>query len=146
MSLLPKKYIVSGDSNSDHRGIVRYVNQFNLDSIKRFYTITHHQIDFARAWQGHKYESKYFHVVKGSFLINWIKVDSWTLPSKNLNIQAIILIETEPEILVIPQGHVTGLKALIPDSTLVIFSDATLEASQSDDYRYDNNYWDMVTP
>lgn len=137
--------LIKGNNHKDHRGIIRFVNDFHFEKIKRFYTITHPDTNIIRAWQGHKLESKYFYVTKGSFLINWIEIDNWEKPSTDLKINAHTLSETQSEILIIPPGHVNGFKALEPDSTMIVFSDMTLEESKNDDFRFDLDYWKFVT-
>ena len=133
--------IIKGSEHTDNRGIIRFVNDFTFEGIKRFYTITHPDASVIRAWQGHKLETKHFYVAKGSFLINWIEIDNWQQPSKDLKINAHILSESQSEILIIPPGHVNGLKALETGSILVSFSNMTLEESKDDDYRFPKDYW-----
>lgn len=133
--------LIKGNIHKDHRGIVRFVNDFDFERIKRFYTITHPDTSVIRAWQGHKLKTKYFYVNKGSFLINWIEIDNWQQPSKELEINSYTLSDTQSEILIIPPGHVNGFKALEPDSTMMVFSDMLLEDSKNDDYRFPEDYW-----
>lgn len=133
--------IIKGGIFIDDRGEVRYINDFRFEAIKRFYVIKHSMVDIIRAWQGHKLESKYFYVTKGSFLINWINIDNWEHPSKDLIINTHILSDTQSEILIIPPGHVNGFKALEPDSTMMVFSDMLLEDSKKDDYRFPVEMW-----
>lgn len=133
--------LIKGSQHTDHRGTVRFVNDFNFDGIKRFYSITHPDITTIRAWQGHKLETKHFYVTKGSFLVNWIAIDNWEQPSKDLVINIHTLTDTQSEILIIPAGHVNGFKALEPNSILMVFSDRSLEETQLDDYRYEPDYW-----
>lgn len=135
--------LIKGNIHIDQRGIVRFVNDFHFENVKRFYTITHPNTNTIRAWQGHKLETKYFYVTKGSFLINWIKIDNWQQPSKDLETNTHTLSDSESEILIIPPGHVNGFKALEPDSTMIVFSDMLLEESKEDDYRFPVNYWDI---
>lgn len=133
--------IFKGKTFNDHRGTLRFVNEFTFKGIKRFYTVTHHDTHIIRAWQGHKKETKYFFVAKGSFVINWIAIDNWESPSKDNKINTYILSDTQSEILVIPPGHVNGFKALEPDSTMMVFSDMLLEDSKKDDYRFPVEMW-----
>lgn len=133
--------LIKGSQHTDQRGTVRFANDFNFDGIKRFYSITHPDTTIIRAWQGHKLETKYFYVTKGSFLVNWIAIDNWVQPSKDLVINTYTLTDTQSEILIIPSGHVNGFKALEPNSTLIIFSDKELEESKLDDYRFPFDYW-----
>lgn len=137
--------LIKGNIHIDHRGIVRFVNDFHFENIKRFYTITHPDTSIIRAWQGHKLETKYFYVTKGSFLINWIKIDNWEQPSKDLFINKHILKATQSEILIIPSGNVNGFKALEADSMVIVFSDMSLEESKGDDFRFPADYWKLVT-
>jgi dTDP-4-dehydrorhamnose 3,5-epimerase-like enzyme len=133
--------LIKGNIHTDPRGTIRFVNDFTFDGIKRFYTITHPDTNIIRAWQGHKLETKYFYITKGSFLINWIKIDNWEKPSTYLKINAHTLSETQSEILIIPPGHINGFKALEPDSTMMVFSDMLLEDSKNDDYRFPAEMW-----
>lgn len=135
--------LIQGNIHKDQRGIVRFVNDFHFENIKRFYTITHPDTSTIRAWQGHQRETKYFYVTKGSFIINWIEIDNWVQISKDLKINAHTLSDTQSEILIIPPSHVNGFKALEPDSTMVVFSDMSLEESKNDDYRFPIDYWEM---
>jgi dTDP-4-dehydrorhamnose 3,5-epimerase-like enzyme len=133
--------IIRGNSHTDHRGTVRFVNDFSFEGIRRFYTISHPDTNTIRAWQGHQYETKYFFITKGSFLIHWIEIDNWQQPSRDLSINTLIISDKQTEILVIMPGHVTGFKALEPESTMILFSNKTLEESQNDDYRFPLEYW-----
>ncbi|HSV88901.1 MAG TPA: hypothetical protein VLH61_09690 [Bacteroidales bacterium] len=132
---------IKGGCFSDPRGTLRFVNDFHFEGIKRFYTIQHPDIEVIRAWQGHKRETKYFFVSRGSFVFNWINIDDWELPSSNLSVNSKVLSEKDCTVLIIPPGHVNGFKALEPDSTIIVFSDLTLDESKSDDYRFDVEYW-----
>jgi dTDP-4-dehydrorhamnose 3,5-epimerase-like enzyme len=133
--------IIPGNKHTDHRGTLRFVNDFGFDGVKRFYTITHPDTATLRAWQGHQRETKYFYAGKGAFKISWVKIDNWEQPSKDLEINHKELTDTESEVLVIAPGHATAIRALQPDSTLLVFSDMTLEESKGDDHRFDIDYW-----
>ncbi|NVN94323.1 MAG: hypothetical protein HXX18_03460 [Bacteroidetes bacterium] len=134
---------IKGNTFTDSRGTINFVNDFHFENIKRFYTITHPDTNIVRAWQGHKIETKHFFVSKGNFLICWIEIDNWENPSKELIINKQILSVETPQILIVPPGTANGFKALETNSTLVIFSDLTLEASSEDIYRFESNYWDL---
>lgn len=135
--------IIKGNSFTDSRGTLHFVNDFHFDGIKRFYTITHPDISVIRAWQGHKIETKHFFVSKGKFLIFWVEIDNWDKPSKDLKINRQILSVDEPQILIVPPGTANGFKALEANSIMVVFSDLSLEESGGDMYRFDSNYWDI---
>ena len=133
--------IIKGNSFTDPRGTLHFINDFHFEGIKRFYTITHQDISVIRAWQSHKIETKHFFVSKGKFLICWVEIDNWDNPSKNLIIHKKILSADEPLILIVPPGTANGFKALEVDSTLVVFSDLSLEESGVDMFRFDSDYW-----
>jgi dTDP-4-dehydrorhamnose 3,5-epimerase len=133
--------LITGNTYTDPRGTIRFVNDFSFEGVKRFYIITHPDTSVIRAWQGHQEETKYFYVVKGSFLINWIKIDNWDKPSQNLKINKQIISDQRSEILKVEAGHANGFKALEPDSTIIIYSDFTLKQSKADDYRFPADYW-----
>lgn len=135
--------IFQGSLISDQRGVIRFCNGFQFEGIKRFYSIKHLSVEIIRAWQGHKLETKYFYVINGIFLINWINIDNWQNPSKDLDINTHTLTDTQSEILIISPGHVTGIKALEPNSTMMVFSDVLLEDSRKDDYRFPAENWCM---
>ena len=135
--------LIRGGSFADERGTVQFVNGYKFKEIKRFYTLFHPDISVIRAWQGHKIESKSFFVTNGQFLICWVEIDNWNYPSKYLEINRQILDADTPQILVIRGGNATGIKALEPNSRLVVFSDLTLEDAKDDDYRFEPDYWRM---
>jgi dTDP-4-dehydrorhamnose 3,5-epimerase-like enzyme len=140
--------LIKGNLHTDNRGILRFVNDFNFKGVKRFYCIQHPDTEVIRAWQGHKKESKYLYVTKGSFIVKWIEIDNFHKPSKNLFVKSKILTDQESEVLIIPEGHANGFKALEPNSVVLVFSDMTIKDSKSDNYRWEYNYfnanWDKI--
>lgn len=76
MSLnVPK--LITGAIYHDNRGIVKYVNGFDMSDSKRFYQITNSNTDLLRGWQAHKVERKWFYAAKGKFKIFLVKIDNW---------------------------------------------------------------------
>ncbi len=134
---------IKGNLLSDHRAIIRFVDDFNLGGIKKFYAISHPDTSVLRAWQGHERETIYLFVASGSFLINWIEHGNWENPGKELPGSFKIMSDKKSEILKIAPGHVNGLKALQADSTLIIFSDMYLHESKLDDFRFPCDYRQM---
>ena len=134
-------HLIPGDSFTDSRGNLRFVNGFNFDDVKRFYTITNKSTDIVRAWQGHKIENKYFHVTSGSFVICAVKIDNWKSPSIDLPVEKFILCANKSQILNISAGYATGIKALDENSKLIVFSSNTLEDSSNDEYHFDADMW-----
>ena len=136
-----KPTIIQGGIFSDERGTLRFVNDFRFSDVKRFYFIKHPNTSIVRAWQGHQFEKKYFYPVSGSFVIAWVKIDDFENPSDNLISEYHILSANNSEILSVPKGYANGLKALEPDSEIVIFSDLSLEDSVQENIRYPADKW-----
>lgn len=141
MITVSKPYIIKGSQHIDDRGILSFINDFDMSSIKRMYTISHPSTSIIRAWQGHKVEKKYFKCVKGSFLVSLIKIDDWKNPSYNLKPVNFILDSKKTEILSIPCGYANGFKALEENSQLVVYSNLNLDDAKDDQYKFDEKLW-----
>ena len=133
--------IIKGSIHIDHRGTVRFVNDFKFTDVVRFYTIRHPDTETIRAWQGHRVEKKWFYPLSGSFVIAWVKIDDFSNPSQNSVPEYHIISSSKSEIIYIPEGYANGLKALEPDSEIMVFSNLEIEKSANDDYRYDPSRW-----
>src|SRR4051794_25753487 len=94
--------IIEGKLFTDERGSLSCVNDFNFLEIKRFYQLRHVDISVVRAWQGHKFEHKYFYVPYGSFIIGWVKIDDFDHPSIDLTAEQVVLSADRPRILHVP--------------------------------------------
>jgi len=134
-------YLIDGGIHEDDRGKLLFVNKFKFDNVKRFYVIKHSNADVVRAWQGHKHETKYFVCLSGGFNIELVRIDNWTNPSIDLNAVGFKLNETCVKILVAPPGFANGIKAFLPNSLLLVYSDKTIDESKNDNYRFDKNLW-----
>jgi dTDP-4-dehydrorhamnose 3,5-epimerase-like enzyme len=138
---IDKPTIIKGGIFSDERGVMRFVNDFRFEDVKRFYFIKHLDTSVVRAWQGHQFEKKYFYPISGSFAIAWVKIDDFENPSNDLIPEYHVLSANNSEILSIPKGYANGLKALEPNSELMIFSDMNLEQSVNEKIRYPADWW-----
>ena len=139
--------LIIGNNFCDQRGLLLYFNEFDLTPIKRFYIIEHFVVDVIRAWQGHKLETKWFHVMEGEFIIRIFKPDDWLNPSNVQKIETFLIKKNEMVILKIPRGYINGFKAALPNSKLLVFSDATVSESNADNYRFDKsllNTWENL--
>lgn len=134
---------IFGDSFKDARGTVSFVNDFDLKPIRRFYTIANADTNLVRGWQGHRIEHKWFHCVQGAFYIGIVQPDDWTSPATDLPVSCYELSAEHPMVLGIPPGCATAIRALEDKSLLVVYSDCTLEAAQSDNFRFDISYWNF---
>lgn len=138
---MEKPKIITGGNFTDSRGEMRFVNDFHFKDVKRFYFIKHLDISMVRAWQGHQFERKYFYPISGSFAIAWVKIDDFNNPSDDLSPEVHLLTANNSEILSVPKGYANGLKALEPNSELMIFSDMSLEESLNEKIRYPYTKW-----
>ncbi len=135
--------IIQGGNFSDHRGTISYVNDFSFKNIERFYIISNSDENPIRAWQGHKLDAKNFYCIQGSFKIHFVKIDNWDNPSKDLNIETIIVSASESKIVHIPSGYANAIESLETDSKLISFSTLPLANVGDDDVRYTLDYWEI---
>jgi len=141
-SKLDKPAVMSGGLAVDDRGEVGFVNDFNFQGVKRFYTVSNHRTGFIRAWHGHKNESKYVTAVLGSAIVAAVRIDDWKNPSPALTVDRFVLSAKKPSVLFIPAGYANGFMSLTDDLKLMFFSTSTLEESAGDDFRFDSRLWD----
>lgn len=87
------------------------------------------KLGVVRAWQGHKKETKWFHVIKGKILVKIRDMNNGKLVASE------VLEANPPMVLKINPGHYNGFEALEDESILLVFSDLSLQASKEDDYR-----------
>lgn len=127
--------VIKGNLFEDERGVVRFVNDFDMSRVVRMYCIEP-KMGVIRAWQGHKVETKWFYVAKGSFLVK--TVDMETMSRKEY-----LMSSSESKVLEIPGGYFNGFAALEEGSVLMVFSDFRLKESKVDDFRQslDNIEW-----
>ncbi|SHG36199.1 WxcM-like domain-containing protein [Flagellimonas flava] len=132
---------INGEYFKDHRGSLLFFNQLDMREIVRFYEIFPSDPKLIRGWQGHRTEKKWFYCTKGSFIINTVLIDNFDKPSKSLVTSKYILNDTFPEVLLVPQGHATAIRAMEKNARLQVYSNFTLEESKNDDYRFDLEEW-----
>ena len=135
---------IEGSFFSDTRGRIDFVNDFVVNDFVRVYRITHDDPSVIRAWQGHRIEVKAFWVVKGSFVINAVKVDDFDNINKEIKPEAFKLEANKSKILVIPGGYANGFRALEEGSTMVVFSNLGLGDSAKDMVRIDLNTFEFL--
>ena len=133
--------IIDGEIFRDNRGEIYSLNSFILDGIKRFYVLHHPDTSVIRGWHGHQFEKKWFYCIKGSFTVGFVKIDDWENPNKNLTPQIFSLSDKESKIICLPEGYANCIKAIEPNSIMMVYSDKTLEEAKGDSWRYDNSMW-----
>jgi dTDP-4-dehydrorhamnose 3,5-epimerase-like enzyme len=135
-----KPNIIEGNCYIDQRGKLFYNNDFDTSSIKRIYMIENINVDFIRAWQGHKIEQRWFSVFQGSFEIQLIAIDDWEKPTINLQRHKFILNTDKLSVLHIPRGYVSSIQALKEASKLLVMADYLL-GEIDDEFRYSFDYF-----
>lgn len=133
--------LIRGDKHIDERGVLQFINDFDLSNIRRIYVIEPFCTEQVRGWQGHKTEWKYFFATHGSFTIGLVKVDDWNNPSDNLIPIFFNLDSSKPSVLVVPGGYANGIKSNQIGSKLMVFSSSTLEDAKGDEFKYEINQW-----
>jgi len=119
--------VIKGNLHSDERGVVRFVNDFDMKRVVRMYCIEPKK-GVIRAWQGHQKETKWFYAAKGSFLVKTVEMKTFVK-------KEYLFSSSESKVLEIPGGHYNGFEALEEGSVLMVFSDFGLEESKGDDFR-----------
>lgn len=126
---------------SDNRGEIAHFNELDLSYIKRVYFITHSDLETIRAWQGHPNEIKIFKIIKGAFIVAYLKIDDFKSPSEKHRADYLILQQNRNEYFEIPAGYANGLMALEKNSIIQVYSDLNLEDSLKDKIRFNSDYW-----
>ena len=139
--VLQNPILNEGGLSVDDRGEVGFVNDFDMQSVRRFYTVCNHKVGLVRAWHAHKKEKKFVTVVNGAAIVAAVRIDNWKKPSKNLVVNRYVLSAKKPVVLFIPNGYANGFMTLTEDTKLMFFSTVTLKESEGDDFRYEADYW-----
>ena len=134
----PKK--ISGNCHSDQRGLLFYNNDFDASSIKRVYIIENKTIEFIRGWQGHQIEQRWFSAILGKFKVELIQIDNWEKPSKDLKINSFVIDAETLDVIHVPQGYVSSIQSLEPNSKLLVMADYLL-GEIKDEFRFDIDYF-----
>ena len=132
--------LIKGDCHTDSRGSLFFNNDFDLSAIKRIYVVENQNIDFVRAWQGHKIEQRWFTALAGAFKIQLIAIDNWDAASKNLERHAFIINSNKLDVIHVPQGYVSSIQSLEEGSKLLVMADY-LKGEVNDEYRFDSDYF-----
>lgn len=130
--------LITGGVSVDDRGSLRFVNDFDFSGVKRFYQVQNHRRGFIRAWHGHKVESKYVYVVKGTALIGAVPLEG-----DSPIVVKFTLSDKTPRVLYIPNNYANGAMTLEEDTIIQYFSTSTLEQSKGDDIRFPYDKWNI---
>jgi dTDP-4-dehydrorhamnose 3,5-epimerase-like enzyme len=134
--------LITGNKHVDERGIIGFINTFDMKEVRRFYRICNNDTQLKRGWRAHKIEQRWFSVLSGAFNVALIKIDDWENPSKNLLPQKYRL-TNDNSVLHVPRGYATCIKAIEPNSEIILFADSLIENAEKDNYLFPVDYFDI---
>ena len=134
--------LLAANASTDDRGRVYFANDFDLRQCRRMYIVENFATGTVRAWHAHQHERKWVMALTGAALACCVKIDDWEAPSPDAPVHRFTLDAARPQVLEIPAGYGNGAMALLPQTKLLYFSDASLEVSMKDDFRYAARHWD----
>ncbi|GEM62173.1 sugar epimerase [Sphingobacterium faecium NBRC 15299] len=132
---------IQGGIAQDERGGIRFVNDFDMTPIKRFYIIKNVDTTLIRGWRGHRIEQRWFYALSGSFSVDIVKIDDWENASPNLEVKNFVLNATDLQVLYISAGYATAIRALEEGSELLVHSDYPVSHASEDNYTYPVDYF-----
>ncbi len=132
---------IQGGIAKDERGQIRFVNDFDMSLVKRFYIIKNADTGLIRGWRAHRIEQRWFFTLSGSFALDLVKIDNWERASTHLPVQRLVIQADKPQLVHIPAGYGTAFRALLPDSELLVYADYPLSHAALDDYTWPLDYF-----
>ncbi|WP_270089173.1 WxcM-like domain-containing protein [Sphingobacterium sp. SYP-B4668] len=132
---------ITGGIAKDYRGQIRFVNDFDMSQVKRFYIIQNADAELVRGWRAHRIEQRWFYVLSGAFAVDLVEIDNWEDASPDLAIQREIIHVTEQRVFHVPAGYGTAFRALEPNSELLVFADYGIENAKLDDHTWPVDYF-----
>ncbi|WP_293887122.1 MULTISPECIES: WxcM-like domain-containing protein [unclassified Sphingobacterium] len=132
---------IQGGIAKDERGQIRFVNEFDMSLVKRFYIIKNANTALIRGWRAHRVEQRWFYVLSGSFNVDLVKIDNWENPSPELPVENLILHETDMKVLYVPMGYGTAFRALEGGSELLVYADYPVSHAPLDNYTWEYDYF-----
>lgn len=130
-----------GGIAKDHRGEIRFVNDFDMTLVKRFYIIKNADTVLVRGWRAHRIEQRWFYVLSGSFVVDLVKIDNWDNPSRELHIETKLVKASDQHVLHVPAGWGTAFRAEEENSELLVFADHGISHAENDDHTYPLDYF-----
>ncbi|WP_398454969.1 hypothetical protein AB3466_00710 [Sphingobacterium thalpophilum] len=132
---------IQGGCSKDERGQIRFVNDFDMSLVKRFYIIKNADTTLVRGWRGHRIEQRWFYVISGYFNIKIVKINNWENPNPLSPIQKVDLKGEEMKVFNVPPGYATAFVAVEPNSELLVYSDYPLSHAVLDNYVWPADYF-----
>jgi len=132
---------IQGGVAKDERGQIRFVNEFDMSLVKRFYIIKNADTELIRGWRAHRIEQRWFYVLSGSFNVDLVKIDNWENPDPFLPIENVVLQAEDMKVLHVPAGYGTAFRALRLESELLVYADYHLTDASQDNYTWGKDYF-----
>lgn len=133
--------LIEGGVAKDSRGEIRFVNDFDMTEIKRFYIIKNSDTQTIRGWRAHRLGQRWFYVLSGAFSLDIVKITDWDSIDREVSIQNYKLSKHSQQMLHLPVGYATAIRATEADSELLVYADQSLTESLHDDYTFDLDYF-----
>jgi dTDP-4-dehydrorhamnose 3,5-epimerase len=124
--------------HKDERGEIRFCNEFDLHPFHRFYSISSGKENQIRAWQGHKIERKVFLPLSGKTKIVLVEITDFSTPKAGKIVEFLLDFEN-PVLLVVPEGYANGIQFKSQKSSIMVFSNLSLQDSITDDFRFNKD-------
>lgn len=135
---IPEVKIISISTFKDQRRTISFCNDFDFSPFKRFYTISTGKENQIRAWQGDKKERKVFLPLSGKTKVVLVEITDFST-KKAGKVSEYMLDFERPELLIIPGGFANGIQFISPNSSVMAFSDLSLQDSKEDDFRFNKD-------
>lgn len=132
---------IKGGIASDQRGSIRFVNDFDMTEVKRFYIIKNENTEVIRGWRGHKMEKRWFYVLSGGFYLDLVKIDNWENPSQDLPIERLVITSNDQQVIMVPDGYATAFQAIEDSSQLLVFANYGIDNAMKDDFVWPVDYF-----
>lgn len=134
--------LIPGGCSADDRGRVYFANDLDLAEARRLYLVENFARGTVRAWHAHQHERKWVLAVSGAALACCVEIDDWDSPSPEAEVHRFTLDAANPSVLEVPAGYANGAMSLTENAKLLYFSDASLDQSLGDDFRFPARHWD----
>lgn len=126
--------VTDGEVYEDSRGSLRFCNDFDMVSVKRFYTISNSPEQPVRGWIGHKRETKWFFPLKGTTAIAIEPMGDFNAEAQRREeAEKFVLKAEEPKVLKVPSGNWFCIEQH-DGAEVIVFSDCKV-GEYDDDYR-----------
>jgi len=139
--MIQETAVILGGKHVDERGVMSFVNDFDMTQVKRFYKIKHVNTITVRGWRAHKIEQRWFHVIEGVFLISVVEIDNWITPKNDVVQTSYQLAADDVSVLYVPKGYATSIRALTPIAEMIVFGDYAIEHAKLDDHLFSPDYF-----